>query len=145
MRSIVFNRTSIVPNTNNTTLVYNFPSSVDLTGAMVAVSNISMYYSWDNINITYGNNTFSYVWRVGGTDTTFTVTIPNGLYEVKDLNAFLQFTFIANGHYLINSAAQNVYYAEFVVNPNRYAIQINTYAVPTSLPSGFTAPSNWVG
>jgi hypothetical protein len=145
MRSVILNRNNVVPNTNNSTLVYNFPNSVDLTGARIAISNISMYYSWDNINITYQNNTFSYTWRVGTTNTIFNVVIPDGLYEVKDLNAFLQFTFIQNGHYLVNSSGQNVYYAEFVVNPNRYAIQINTYPVPTSLPALFTQPSNWVG
>ena len=52
---------------------------------------------------------------------------------------------IANGTYLIDTNSQNAYYAEFVLNPTRYAVQINTYLVPTSLPTGFTAPSNWVG
>ena len=146
MRSVIFNRTNIVPNSNNTTLVYNFPTSVDLTGARVAISNISMYYSWDNININYANNIFTYQWTVGTTTTTYTITIPDGLYEVKDLNAYLQYVFIANKHYLINTATgNNVYYAEFVVNPNRYAIQINTYAVPTSLPVGYSVPAGWGG
>jgi hypothetical protein len=144
MRSIIFNRTNIVPNTNNTTLIYNFPSSVDLTGARIAISNITMYYSWDNINITYQNNTFSYQWTEGGTTTTHNVVIPDGLYEVKDLNNFLQFTFIANGHYLVNSVGDNVYYAEFLINPTRYAVQLNTFAVPTSLPSGWTNPAGLV-
>lgn len=142
MRSVIFNRTNIVPNTNNTTLVYNFPSSVDLTGARIAVSNVSMYYSWDNINVTYVNNLFTYTWRVGTTNTTYDVVIPDGLYEIKDINAYLQFKFIANGHYLVNSFGQNVYYAELVVNPNRYAVQINTFPVPTSLPSGWTNPAS---
>jgi hypothetical protein len=145
MRSVILNRNNIVPNTGNTTLVYNFPNSVDLTGARIAVSNISMFYSWDNININYANNQFSYDWVVAATTTTFNVTIPDGLYEVRDLNAYLQFVFIANGHYLVNSVGQNVYYAEFVVNPNRYAVQINTYPVPTSLPANFVQPSNWAG
>ena len=145
MRSVIFNRTNIVPNTGNTTLVYKFPTSVDLTGARIAISNISMYYSWDNISTNYANTTFSYSWKVGSTETTYNVSIPNGLYEVKDLNAYLQFVFIANGHYLVNSVGQNVYYAEFIVNPNQYAVQINTYPVPTSLPSGWTAPSNFAG
>lgn len=144
MRSVIFNRTNIVPNTNNTTLVYNFPNSVDLTGARIAISNITMYYSWDNINITYQNNTFSYQWTAGGVTTTYNVVIPDGLYEVKDLNNFLQFTFIANGHYLVDSAGENVYYAEFIVNPTRYAIQINTFPVPTALPLGWANPAGLV-
>lgn len=142
MRTIVLNQNNIVPGSNNNTLVYAFPNSVDLTGASIAVSNIQMYYSWDNINVLYTNNTFSYDWTNNlGVTNTFTVTIPNGLYEISDLNNFLQYTFIANGHYLVNASAQNVYYGEFLVNPTRYAVQINTYPVPTALPFGWSNPA----
>ena len=33
-----------------------------------------------------------------------------------------------------------MYYAEFLVEPTRYAINVVTYPVPTSLPVGWTAP-----
>lgn len=142
MRTLVLNQNNIVAGSNNNTLVYQFPSSVDLTGCQIAVSNITMYYSWDNINVNYTNNTFTYDWTNGaGVTNTFTVTIPDGLYEIADLNNFLQYTFIANGHYLVNAAAQNVYYGEFIVNPTRYAVQINTYPVPIALPAGWTNPA----
>lgn len=141
MRSIVLTRNNILPNTNNSTMVYSFPNSVDLTGTEIAVNQITLYYSWENINITLQNNVFSYNWVVAGVPTTFTVTIPSGLYEIKDLNNFLQFTFIQNGHYLVNSSGENVYYAEFIINPTRYAIQINTFAVPTALPALWTNPA----
>lgn len=142
MRTLVLNQNNIVAGSNNNTLVYQFPSSVDLTGCQIAVSNITMYYSWDNINVNYTNNTFTYDWNnAAGVTITYTVTIPDGLYEIADLNNFLQYTFIANGHYLVNAAGQNVYYAEFIVNPTRYAVQINTFPVPTSLPSGWTNPA----
>jgi len=72
--------------------------------------------------------------------TTHTITIPDGLYQVADLNNLLQFNMIANADYLINASGQNVYYAEFSVNPSRYAIQLNTFLIPNTLPAGFTAP-----
>ena len=72
---------------------------------------------------------------------TVNITIADGLYQVADLNNLLQFNMIANANYLINSSGQNVYYAEFTVNPSRYAIQINTYTIPSSLPTGYTAPT----
>ena len=144
MRTIVLNETNIV-GLNNNTLIYQFPSSVDLTGCEVAVSNITMYYSWDNINsTTLQNNTFSYTWVSGATSTTYQVVIPNGLYELSDINAYLQFVFIQNGHYLVNSGGQNVYYAEMIINPTQYAVQVNTFAVPTSLPAGYTNPAGLV-
>jgi hypothetical protein len=145
MRTIVFNQSNVIQNGFNNTLIYNFPNSVDLTGAYLAVSNVYMYYSWDNINATYGNNVFSYNWITGANPPiTYQVLIPDGLYELAQINEYLQFVMIANGHYLVNGAGQNVYYAELILNPTRYAVQTNTFAVPTVLPAGFTNPAGLV-
>jgi len=141
MNTIVLNSTNIVQGSNNSSLIYNFPNSVKFSNHQIAVQSVSMYYSWTNINaLTLKNNTFSYSWIVGVTSTTYTITIPDGLYEIADINAYLQFRMIMNGTYLINSTSQNVYYAELLVNPNTYSINIITYPVPTSLPTGYTAP-----
>jgi hypothetical protein len=64
--------------------------------------------------------------------TVFQVIVPDGLYEVADLNKYLQYIFIHNGHYYVNAAGQNVYFAEFIVNPSNYSIQLNTYPVLTT-------------
>jgi hypothetical protein len=139
--TIVLNSSNIVQGSNNSSLVYNFPNSVKFSNHQIAVQSVSMYFSWTNINsFPLRNNTFFYSWIVGVTSTTYTITIPDGLYEIADINSFLQFRMIMNGTYLINTTSQNVYYAEFLVNPNTYAINIVTYPVPTTLPSGWTAP-----
>lgn len=141
MNTIILNSTNIVSGSNNSSLTYRFPNSVTFDEHQVAVQSVSMYYSWQNINnTTLKNNTFSYSWVVAGTTTTYNVTIPSGLYEISDINNYLQFVFIQNGHYLINTVSQNVYYAEFLVNPNTYSINIVTYPVPTSLPTGWSQP-----
>ena len=141
MNTIILNQSNIVQGSNNSSLLYNFPNSVKFSNHQIAVQSVSMYYSWTNINsLTLKNNTFSYSWIVGASSTTYTITIPNGLYEIADINAFLQFRMIMNGTYLINTISQNVYYAEFLVNPNTYSINIITYPVPTSLPTGWIAP-----
>ena len=146
MRTIVLNQTNIVNlNNGNNQLVYKFPNSVLFSGTSIAVSSVSMYYSWFNISSSLQNNNFSYTWTSGTTTTTYNVTIPNGVYEIADLNTFLQYIFIQNGTYLIDASGKNAYYGEFILNPTRYAVQINTYLVPTSLPTGFTQPSNFVG
>jgi len=49
------------------------------------------------------NNTFSYVWIDGQT---FTVTIPEGQYDVYQLNNILQNTLIRNTHYFKNVLSQ---------------------------------------
>jgi hypothetical protein len=144
MRVIVLNQSNLVTDGQNNKLIYKFPNSVQFKNNHIAVSSVSMYYSWFNITSSYLNNSFTYTWVVGSTTTTYTVTIPDGLYQVSDLNNLLQFEMIKNGTYLINTGS-NIYYAEFILNPNRYAVQLNTYLVPTALPTGYTAPSNWVG
>lgn len=134
MRTIVLNSSNLVDDGQNNKLVYNFPSSVLFKDTYVAVSSASMYYSWFNIKAAYGNNTIKYQWF---TDTApsppaITLTIPDGLYEVSALNQFLQFEMIKNGHYVIDSAGNNVYFIELTVNPARYAVQLNTYMVDTA-------------
>jgi len=144
MRTIVLNTSNLVQDGQNNKLIYNFPNSVQFKDDSIAVAQVSMYYAWFNITSDFKNNSFTYSWVSGGTTTTYTVSVPDGLYEIATLNQLLQFTMIANGHYLVNTAGQNVYYAEFIVNPARYAIQINTFLFPTSLPSGWSNPASLV-
>lgn len=142
MKTIILNSSNLVRDGQNNKMVYRFPNSVQFKKSTVAFAGCSMYYSWFNITNTYINNTFSYNWINGaGVATTYTITIPDGLYEIATLNEYLQFKFIQNGHYLVDGAGNNVYYAEFLVNPSRYAIQINTFLFPTALPVGWTNPA----
>jgi len=146
--TITLTAANLVQDGLNSSLVYNFPNSIRFTDHSLAVAKISMYYSWTNINsFPLANNIFQYQLVVGALPAlaSVTVTIPNGVYEIAQLNQFLQFTFIAAGFYLINDLGLNVYYAEFIVNPTLYAVQINTYPVPTALPAGWTQPATWVG
>lgn len=145
MRTIVLNRSNLVQDGDNNKMIYQFPGSVEFKDSFVALSQVSMYYSWFNISARYNNNIIQYVWTDATTTTTFDVVIPDGLYEVSRLNELLQFAMIQNGHYLINSANENVYYLELIVNPSRYAVQVNTFLVPTALPTGFSEPASWVG
>lgn len=142
MRTLIINSNNIVNDGENNKLVYKFPNSVTFKDSYISLSQAQLYYSWFNITSNYQNNSFTYNWINGaGVATVYTVTIPNGLYEITTINQYLQYTFIQNGHYLVNGSGENVYYAEFVVNPSRYAIQLNTYLFPTSLPALYTNPA----
>ncbi len=145
VNTIVLKSSNIVDTTKNSTFEYNFPNSINFKDMELALIQASMYYTWFNISDELGNRTFSYQYVVGGTTNTRTLTLDEGLYEVSDINKALQFDFINAGLYLVNGDGDNVYYAEFLINTVLNSVDINTYAVPTSLPSGFTQPSNWVG
>jgi hypothetical protein len=140
--TITFTQRNIVAGSNNNTLIYQFPSSVNFADHSVAVAQVNMFYSWTNINASpLNNNKFSYTYDTGAGAVSFSVVIPDGVYEIADINNFLQFTMIANGTYLVNDLGQNVYYLEFLLNPTLYAIQINTYPQLTALPALWTNPS----
>ena len=143
---IVFNQTNIVPDGQNNKLVYKFPNSVNLKDKYIAVSEISMYYSWFNIATIYSNNYFTYTWTVGVTTTTYTITIPDGLYEINDLNNLIQYTCLVNKTYWTNTGGTVNYYPfEMILNPVRYAVQLNTYLIPTSTPVGGAIPIGFPG
>ena len=56
MRTIVLNRSNLVPDGQNNKMIYNFPGSVEFKDSYVALSQVSMYYSWFNISERYNNN-----------------------------------------------------------------------------------------
>jgi len=135
--SIVLNAQNIVNAGNNT-----LSSSVTFPNHEIAVQSISMYYSWMNVNgTTLNNNRFQYTW-IGpdGVSQVYPVVVPPVMYQLDDVNSLLQYTFISRGQYLINADENHVFYSEFLLNPNRYAVQINTFPVPTSLPANWSTP-----
>jgi hypothetical protein len=134
MRTLILSGKNVVSNGYNDTYKFDFPSgAVTFKNDQLALTSISMYYSWENISSSttgggYNNNAFSYVWL----GTTVNITIPDGNYTISQLNAYLQSQMISNTHYLIDSDGNYVYYLEMVSNSTYYAVQLNAYAIPTS-------------
>jgi len=148
--TLVINSSNLSNPNNNSIYTYNFINGgfkVD-EDMEVMVSSAQIPYSIFNITSAYGNNSFVLNFPTGSgasSYTTFTITFPDGFYTLNDFNNYVQQFCITNGLYLINSSGQNVYYINFSVNQNYYSIQLLLYTVPRSLPTGFTAPSNWIG
>lgn len=144
--SLVLNDTNVVPNTNNAQYRYNFISGNFKTkNARICLSHVTIPYSWFNISEQWSNKQFIFGWTSGSTFTPVTITIPTGFYSTSNLNEFLQQYMISIGAYLINATGQYVFYAAIVQNQTYYANQLILTLVPTSLPSGFTAPSGFAG
>ena len=156
MHTITFTRDNFV-GTDNNRLVYDVPGSKSMEGSEIALSTLYMYYSWQNINdTTLNNNTFTFTLPdldIDGTGAalpgappysgiTFTVTIPPGLYEIADINAYLQQFCINQNFYLVNATTgEYVYFLQFQTNTTLYKIQLNEFALPTiPIAAGFNAP-----
>jgi len=134
---LIVDKTNLIGNDNNT-FVYRFPSSVAFPNHELALASVDMYYAWYNVSALLGNNTFSYVWTDG---TVNTVVLEDGLYEISTINERLQFAFLANGHYLVDSGGNNIYYINISANTTRYATQIDIFQFPNALPAGYTNPA----
>ena len=145
--SLVLNSANLV-GTGNNTYVYNFVKG-NFTipeGSEMIVSSCQIPYSFYNITSAYNNNQFQFSWPTGtNTYTTSTITIPDGFYTTTSLNAYLQQWCISNGYYLVNASGQNVYYYSLQYNAYQYGNQLIGAVVPTSLPGGYTQPSNFAG
>lgn len=145
---IVVNSSNVVPGTNNSTFQYNFISgSFNVPdNSEVCISNMTIPYSWYNVNLQYYNNaTFQYTWTVAAVKTTNTITLPNGYYGVSDINNYLQGQMVLAGQYLIDGNGNNVYYMSLQYDVPYYAVQLLSYAVPVSLPAGYVQPTSWLG
>ena len=140
-KTIILTTANIEENSNNTKLVYNFPSGgYSFKNDMIALQSVYQYFSIFNITSDYGNNSFSYTWF---DEIEYSITIPDGYYEISDLNSYFQSIMIANTHYMTNSAGQFIYFLEFIVNTSRYAVQINSYPLDTTIQTtnGYILPT----
>lgn len=120
------------------TYVLSLPNTVDLNNYAVGVGNAYVYYSWYNINAyPLNNNQFTLI--IPGMANQ-TITIPDGAYNIQDLNNYLQYWFIQNGLYITNNTTGlNTYYGSFTISPTSYAVQWTTKVIESALPSGFTS------
>jgi hypothetical protein len=145
MKTLILNSGNVVPNSNNSKYIYNFPQGgYTFNDDLIAVQEIAMYFSAFNITTAYNNNSFSYIWIDG---TVNVVNIPDSFLQVVDINAYMRSVMYANKHYL-NAVSGDVYLLEMVVNQARYAVQVNSFLISTAIATANTwtipAGATWV-
>ena len=132
------------------TIRYRFPTPQRFDSCELALNQIAFWYSWFNIKASYGNNTFSIIWPTNSGTTTYTITIPDGNYEVSDLNNEMHKQMQVQGLYFINTNYNppvNEYMIWIVANIQQYTITLNCRPLPLSgsLPVGWSLPTNYPG
>lgn len=138
MRTLILN-SSNVSNSLNSQYSYSISGGIKIEkNDQICIQSITIPYSNFNITSTYNNNSFGYVLN----GVTYNINISNGFYGINDLNNLLQQAFITNGHYLVDSNSNNFFFAQLTENTSKYAYEFDCYAIPTSLPSGYTNPAN---
>lgn len=145
-KTLILNSSNVVQGSGNSKFIYNFPQGgYTFKDDVIAIQEISQYFSAFNITNFYNNNSFSYIWVDG---TTHQVNIPDSFLQVRQINEFLQSVMITNKHYLINTAGDFVYLLEMVINQPRYAVQLNEYVISATIATtnSWTLPlgATWV-
>src|SRR5665648_258503 len=141
--SLVLNESNLVAN-SNTQFEYKFRSgNFKAENLEMCLSQAVVPYSWFNVSSLLNNKTIGF--KFNNNVTGSIVTFPDGFYTIENINDYLKQQSIINGWYLINDTGEYVYYINIVVNTTYYANQIILTSVPSSLPTGFTVPSNFAG
>src|SRR5690348_14807221 len=129
--TISLNSSNLDDPTFNNKYSINFPSGLQVDKyTSIAVSQVSLYFSWFNISASIGNNRIDLIFPTSTTDTTISITITDGYYSVETLNQYLQSVMIANNMYMVDTNGNYVYYIEILTNPTYYGIQFVMSAVP---------------
>ena len=141
--TLVFNSSNVIGQ-NNSQFLYKFivGNFTVKNDAQMCISSVTIPYSWYNIAPWYTNQTFSFTWTNGGVTTTYDINLPAGFYTLDNINTYLQLQMYNLGAYLINANGQYVYYIQMLDNITAYKVQVLFYIVPTSLPIGWSLPSN---
>ena len=141
MSSIIVNANNIINTTTNSTFQLDFDRTVNLIDKHISLTSASMYFSWRNI--TTQNNKFSYIWI---DDIEYYVVLPIGLYEITDIRSYFQFVMSQNNHTMTSTeTGSTIFFIDFVVSNTNYSIDILTYPVPASLPTGYTSSITFIG
>lgn len=137
---IILNKSHYV---GGSTFRYRFGTNVEMGNISVALGSCSVFFSWRNITASKSNNTLRIVHpATGASNVNLDITIPDGGYEIADLNNYLKWYLVSNGYFIQNnSTGDQTVYAQLRVNASTYQIEYVSYPLPTSLPSGFTAGS----
>lgn len=146
--NIIFNKTNIT-NQNNNRLRYNFPRSIQFKqGDTIALSHLSMFYSWFNITQAHNNNKFFYKWwdTSGNLTIVEEVVIEDGYYSVSSLYEYLQRYMVSKGHYLETLDGNYMYFIEILTNSTYYAVnfRLNSVSEQVDYGNGLEPIENYV-
>lgn len=138
---------------DTSTLKLVFPGPTRFPNSEIALVSLSIYNQYQNITAANGNNQVSFIYPVFTaantyTMTTYTLTIPDGYYNLStDLNQALGLFCINNGLYLLDNAGNTVIFQSLIINESTYAMELYSYYIPTQAQvtaMGWTNPAGFV-
>lgn len=133
---------SELQSTSNYSFTRQFPLSVNLENMEVALLSASIPNSFSNFDSS--NGTFSYIYQGNTFNVDLCANAPQGrvFMDLPAIQTALQNTFIANGHYCVDSLGLKVFYINFRIAAPIYRYEIAFSVV--NVPTGGTNPNNLV-
>lgn len=139
---IIVTKDNLIPNSKNT-FEYKFSNFLDTQNVEIALASCNLFFSWQNITAAKNNNKFRIIHPTSGGTVNIDITLPDGGYQISDISNYITYKLISLGYYIQNNTTgEQITYINMKVNPTSYSVDINCFAMPTSLPSGYTAGSS---
>lgn len=123
--------------TTTSTMKLTFPGTTRFPNSEIALVSLSIYNQYQNISASLGNNTVNLIYPVftGAntyTMTTYTLTIPDGYYNLsEDLDRVISLFCVNQGKYLLDASGNAVVFQKLIVNESTYAMELYSYYIPT--------------
>ena len=140
--TLVLNSNNVI-GSNNNTFEYDFiQGAFRAKNCEIAISSLTIPYSWYNVSSFYNNKTFSMTFPYLATTATLNVVLPDGFYTVSDIQNYIELQCLFNGLYLVNQG-KNYFFLNLSTNATFYKNQFVFSIVPVSLTgayAGFTQP-----
>lgn len=132
VKTLILNSSNVVANSDNTRYIYRFPNSLQINqGDKISLAQLTLPYSWFNINKSLYNNADLSIIYDGQTTN---ITIPDGSYTPETINEYihgvirlstnnLPYSTTGSGasaayNYFINFSTNQTYYSiDLVINP----------------------------
>ena len=111
---------------------YRLANSMTLKDDLICLSNLNIYYTWKNFKAEYDNTSIEYVYVPS--NVTVSIRIPDGSYDVKQLNNVIHHFMEKNKHterdgsFGINLYANPVY--------NRVTVSVSNIFIISKMSNG---------
>lgn len=122
---------SLISPGNYNVLSVNVPGGINIRDCEIALSELNVYNAIFNISTALGNNhiTIAYV-TVSSTSHNsilllYDLTIPDGLYQISELNDWFQSALIANGLFSVIDDV-NTTFISFAYNPVHLCVEVTS-------------------
>ncbi len=116
----------------------SFGSAQSFTNCEISLTKSNLYNSWYNVSAAIGNNQISYTIPLTAGPVTVNLTLPDGTYQIADINKFIQKDLYSRLYYFkpVSPAgvanAAPIYPINIVADPVTYRVTINV--LPLSPP-----------